>query len=144
MGCRAPRRRARRLERAAMLRRPGRWQLQAAIAACHADAPDSPTTDWLQVLTLYDLLLRFDRSPIVRLNRAVALARVEGPEPALAEVDALGDPLVRYHLWHAVRAELLRQTGREDEALAADLSALELTANDAERRLLAARLARSR
>lgn len=130
------------LERAARLRRPGRWQLHAAIAACHADAPDAAATDWLQVLTLYDMLLAYDRSPVVRLNRAVALARVEGPAAALAEVDAVEDPLARSHLWHAVRASLLRELGRDDEALAADLQALELTANDAERRLLAARARR--
>ncbi|WP_109212018.1 MULTISPECIES: DUF6596 domain-containing protein [Microbacterium] len=130
------------LEQAARLRRPGRWQLHAAIAACHADAADAASTDWLQVLTLYDMLLAYDRSPVVRLNRAVALARIEGPAVALSEVDALEDPLARSHLWHAVRASLLRDLGREDEALAADLRALELTANDAERRLLAARAAR--
>ncbi len=130
------------LERAARLRRPGRWQLHAAIAACHADAADAASTDWLQVLTLYDMLLAYDRSPVVRLNRAVALARVEGPAAALAEVDALEEALARSHLWHAVRASLLRELGRDDEALAADLRALELTANDAERRLLAARAGR--
>ena len=128
------------LERAAVLRRPGRWQLHAAIAACHADAADAASTDWLQVLTLYDMLLAYDRSPIVRLNRAVALARVAGADAALAEVDALEPTLARYYLWHAVRAQLLRERGREPEALAADLRALELTANDAERRLIAARL----
>ncbi|MFE5410036.1 RNA polymerase sigma factor [Microbacterium sp. NPDC056569] len=130
------------LERAARLRRPGRWQLHAAIAACHADAADAASTDWLQVLTLYDMLLAYDRSPVVRLNRAVALARVDGAAAALAEVDALEGPLARSHLWHAVRASLLRDLGRDDEALAADLRALELTANEAERRLLAARAAR--
>lgn len=130
------------LERAARLRRPGRWQLHAAIAACHADAPDAASTDWLQVLTLYDMLLAYDRTPVVRLNRAVALARVDGADAALAEVDALADPLARSHLWHAVRASLLRELGRDDEALAADLRALELTANEAERRLLAARTGR--
>ena len=130
------------LERAARLRRPGRWQLHAAIAACHADAADAASTDWLQVLTLYDMLLAYDRSPVVRLNRAVALARVEGPGAALEEVDGLADPLARSHLWHAVRGTLLRDLGRDDEALAADLRAVELTANEAERRLLAARAAR--
>ena len=130
------------LDRAALLRRPGRWQLHAAIAACHADAASSDATDWLQVLTLYDMLLAYDGSPVVRLNRAVALARVDGPGEALAEVDALGDSLARSHLWHAVRAQLLRALGRDDEALAEDLQALELTANEAERRLLTARLAR--
>lgn len=127
------------LERAARLRRPGRWQLHAAIAACHADAADAVSTDWLQVLTLYDMLLAYDRSPVVRLNRAVALARVDGSGPALEEVDAVASALSRSHLWHAVRASLLRDLGRDDEALAADLRALELTANEAERRLLAAR-----
>lgn len=130
------------LERAARVRRPGRWQLQAAIATCHADAPDAAATDWLQVLTLYDMLLAYDRSPVVRLNRAVALARIDGPDAALAEVDALSGPLARSHLWHAVRASLLRDLGRRDEALAEDLMALELTANEAERRLLAERAGR--
>ncbi len=130
------------LERAARLRRPGRWQLHAAIAACHADPPDVASTDWLQVLTLYDMLLAYDDTPVVRLNRAVALARVEGPAAALVEVDALAGPLARSHLWHAVRASLLRDLGRDDDALAADLRALELTANEAERRLLAARASR--
>ncbi|WP_243728635.1 DUF6596 domain-containing protein [Microbacterium sp. BK668] len=129
------------LERAAMLRRPGRWQLHAAIAGCHADAATSADTDWLQVLTLYDMLLRYDRSPLVRLNRAVALAEIEGPAAALVEVDALEPALAGYHLWHAVRAHLLRALGRDAEATAADLRALELTANQAERRLLSARLA---
>lgn len=132
----------RRLERAALLRRPGRWQLQAAIAACHADAATSAETDWLQVLTLYDMLLAYDRSPVVRLNRAVALLQVEGPESALAEVDELATPLAGFHLWHAVRAATLRRLGRDDEALESDLRALELTANQAERRLLIDRVSR--
>lgn len=130
----------RELERAAVLRRPGRWQLHAAIAACHADAEGSADTDWLQVLTLYDMLLAHDPSPIVRLNRAVALAEVDGAEAALAETDSLRLALDRYHLWHAVRAHLLRRVGRPHEADAADLRALELTANAAERRLIEARL----
>lgn len=129
-----------RLERAAMLRRPGRWQLQAAIAACHADAASASDTDWLQVLTLYDMLLAYDRSPVVRLNRAVALLRVAGPVAALAELDALAAALSGFHLWHAVRAAVLRDLGRDDDAMAADLAALELTANEAERRLLARRV----
>ncbi|MFC5931911.1 RNA polymerase sigma factor [Cryobacterium melibiosiphilum] len=128
------------LEKAAMLRRPGRWQLHAAIAACHSDTRDGGDTDWLQVLTLYDMLLAYDRSPIVRLNRTVALAEVDGPQAALNEVDALRPALTGYHLWHAVRARMLRLLGRRDEAMAADLRALELTANDAERRLLEARV----
>mgnify|MGYP001233756001 CR=1 FL=1 len=130
----------RELERAAALRRPGRWQLHAAIAACHADARSAGDTDWPQVLVLYDLLLGHDRSPIVRLNRAVALAEVAGPRAALQEVEPLRSDLAQYHLWHAVRAHLLRRLGRTDEASAADLHALELTANQAERRLIASRL----
>ena len=130
------------LERAAMLRRPGRWQLHAAIAACHTDAQGGEATDWLQVLTLYDMLLAYDRSPIVRLNRAVALAEIDGPRAALDEIDALRDDLSAYHLWHAVRARMLGALGRDDEAMAEDLCALELTANEAERRLLAARAGR--
>jgi RNA polymerase sigma-70 factor (ECF subfamily) len=130
------------LEKAAMLRCPGRWQLHAAIAACHSDTADGGDTDWLQVLTLYDMLLAYDRSPIVRLNRAVALAEVDGPQAALDEVDALRAALTGYHLWHAVRARMLRHLGRRDEAMAEDLHALELTANDAERRLLEARVDR--
>ncbi|WAB84424.1 RNA polymerase sigma factor [Microcella daejeonensis] len=128
------------LERAASIRSPGRWQLHAAIAACHSDTRDGSDTDWLQVLMLYDMVLAYDRSPIVRLNRAVALAEVDGPQAALDEVDALGPDLTRYHLWHAVRARMLRNLDRRDEALAADLRARELTANDAERRLLEARI----
>jgi predicted RNA polymerase sigma factor len=130
------------LERAATLRRPGRWQLHAAIAACHADAPTAADTDWLQVLTLYDMLLRYEPTPVVRLNRAVALAQVAGPETALIELDAVEEALAGYHLWHAVRAHVLRRLGRDAEATASDLRALELTANEAERRLIAARLAR--
>jgi RNA polymerase sigma factor (sigma-70 family) len=131
------------LEKAAMVRRPGRWQLHAAIAACHSDTRDGEDTDWLQVLTLYDMLLAYDRSPVVRLNRAVALAEVRGPQAALEEVDALQRPLAGYHLWHAVRARMLWHLGRRDEAMSEDLRALELTANDAEQRLLKGRIARS-
>ncbi len=122
---------------------PGRWQLHAAIAACHSDTRDGEDTDWPQVLTLYDLLLAYDHSPVFRLNRAVALAEVDGPQAALDEVDARGDALSGYHLWHAVRARMLRQLGQRDAAMAEDLHALELTANDAERRLLAARVDRA-
>jgi len=130
------------LESAARLRRSGRWQLHAAIAACHADASSSAATDWLQVLTLYDMLLRYDRSPVVRLNRAVALAAVEGPVEALAEVYSLESALAEYHLVLAERAHLLRLLGRDAEATAADLRALDLTDNQAERRLIVSRLAR--
>jgi RNA polymerase sigma-70 factor (ECF subfamily) len=128
------------LERAAGMRRPGRYQLQAAIAACHCEAATWADTDWLQILTLYDLLLRYDPSPVVRLNRAVATARVEGPAVALAEVDAVAGPLRRFHLLHATRAALLRELDRPDEARAADRLALAATGNVAERELLAERL----
>jgi predicted RNA polymerase sigma factor len=126
------------LERAAALRRPGRWQLQAAIAACHAEAPDAETTDWRQIVVLYELLLRYDTSPVVRLNRAVALAEVAGPGPALIEVDIL--PLETSHLWHAVRADLLTRLGRDAEAASANTRAASLARNQAEQRLLRARL----
>lgn len=128
------------LERAADHRQPGRYQLQAAIAACHASSPTWEATDWLQILTLYDLLLRHDSSPVVRLNRAVALGKVRGAEVALEYVDALAADLGRYHLFHATRADLLRTLGRSDEAAEADRRALELTANTAEQSLLRARL----
>ncbi len=129
------------LERAAVWRRPGRFQLQAAIAACHASAPTYAETDWLQILTLYDLLLRHDRSPVVRLNRAVALAECVDPGAALDEVEALGGELDAYHLWHATRADLLRRLGREDAASEANRRALDLAAIPAERALLRDRLA---
>ena len=128
------------LERAALWRRPGRFQLQAAIAACHASAPTYAETDWLQILTLYDLLLRHDRSPVVRLNRSVALAECVGPEAALEEVEALGAQLDAYHLWHATRADLLRRLGRLDAATAANQRAFDLAAIPAERALLRHRL----
>lgn len=128
------------LARAAAFHRPGTFQLQAAIAACHATAPSWVETDWLQIVTLYDLLLRLDGSPVVRLNRAIALGRLDGPAVALAEVDALGPKLDTYHLLHATRAHLLTKLGRPDEAAAANGRALELAANPAERTLLRGRL----
>jgi RNA polymerase sigma-70 factor (ECF subfamily) len=130
------------LERAAALRAPGRYQLQAAIAAVHATAPSWADTDWLQIVTLYEMLLRLDPSPVTRLNRAVAVAQLGRPqaEAALADVEALAEPLAAYHLFHATRAELLTAVGRADEAAEANRTALTLTANDAERRLLTTRL----
>ncbi|WP_223171045.1 hypothetical protein [Microbacterium sp. NIBRBAC000506063] len=92
------------------------------------------------MLALYDLLLRYDSSPFVRLNRAVALAEVAGAEPALIEVDALAGRFEEYHLWWALRADLLRRLGKPDAARGADRRAHALAANEAERRLLAARL----
>jgi RNA polymerase sigma factor (sigma-70 family) len=128
------------LERAGAMRRPGRYQLQAAIAACHAEAPSREATDWAQIVVLYDMLLRLDPSPVVRLNRAVALRWVAGPEAALAEVDSLAGRLDGYHLLHATRAELLLALGRREQARTAELLALRLTANRAERSLLERRL----
>jgi RNA polymerase sigma-70 factor (ECF subfamily) len=120
--------------------RPGRFQLEAAIAALHAEAPSFHETDWEQILLLYDALARHQPTPVVRLNRAIALSRVAGPRPAIAEIDALAPALDRYHLFHAARAELLRELGREEEAAAANEAALALAANEAERTLLRGRL----
>jgi RNA polymerase sigma-70 factor (ECF subfamily) len=130
------------IERAASLRRPGRYQLQAAIAAVHATGTSWAETDWLQVSLLYDELARHDPSPVVRLNHVVAHAQLVGPVDALARLETLAGPLAEYHLFHATRAELLAAAGRDDEAAEANRRALELTANDAERRLLATRLHR--
>ncbi|HEU4546494.1 MAG TPA: DUF6596 domain-containing protein [Microlunatus sp.] len=130
------------LVRSAELRRPGRFQLQAAIAACHADAARWADTDWLQILTLYDLLLTHDPSPVVRLNHAIALNHVSGPAPALAELSEIADRLEDYHLLHATRAQLLADLGDLDGARAANLRALELTDNPAEQDLLRTRIAR--
>ena len=128
------------LERAAGLRRPGPYQVQAAIVACHAEAASWETTDWPQILALYDVLARFDPSPIVALNRAIALRYVAGPEAALAAADTLASALDRYHLFHATRAELLRALGRAEEARESYLRAIALTANPAEQALLRERL----
>ncbi len=120
----------------ACLRRnqPGPYQIQAAIAAVHADAPSAERTDWRQILALYDQLLEHDPSPVVRLNRAVAVAEAEGAAAGLALVDAL--ELSSYYLFHAIRADLLRRLGRDGEAAAAYATAIELTENEAERGFL--------
>ncbi|MHB1585188.1 MAG: RNA polymerase sigma factor [Acidimicrobiales bacterium] len=128
------------LERAASFGRPGPYQIEAAIAAVHGEAADWGSTDWRQLLALYTMLGEVDRSPVVALNRAVVLAEVRGAETGLAEVDRLAGQLARYHLFHAVRASLLRRLDRTDEARAADAEALRRTANPAERALLGARL----
>jgi RNA polymerase sigma-70 factor (ECF subfamily) len=122
---------------------PGRFALQAAIAALHAEAPSYATTDWPQVLALYGELLRAWPSPVVALNRIVALAEVDGPEAALAELDELGRDgrLASYHYLPAARAALLRRLGRRAEAADAYRAALELASNEAERDFLARRLA---
>jgi RNA polymerase sigma-70 factor (ECF subfamily) len=113
---------------------PGPYQIQAAINAVHTDAPSADATDWRQILALYDQLTVFDRSPVVELNRAVALAEVEGVDTALASIDAL--PLDSYYLLHAVRADFLRRLGRAEQAAAEYDAAFELTDNEAERAFL--------
>jgi RNA polymerase sigma factor (sigma-70 family) len=128
------------LQRAAGRHQPGPYQLQAAIVACHAEAPDWEHTDWEQIVLLYDMLLHLAPSPLTQLHRAIAWSYIAGAEDALAEVDALAPDLERYHLYHATRAELLGALGREDEARAANRRALELTANPAEQALLRARI----
>jgi RNA polymerase sigma-70 factor (ECF subfamily) len=119
--------------------RPGPYQIQAAINAVHSDAPAAAATDWRQILQLYDQLLAFVPGPIVALNRAVAVGEVEGPEAALTIVDALDAPrhhLDRYHLFHAIRADLLRRAGRAAEAAAAYDAAIACSENTAEREFL--------
>lgn len=121
---------------------PGPYTIQAAIAALHCQAARAEETDWPQILSLYDLLARLQPSPIVSLNRAVAVAMVRGPEPALALIDALaatGD-LDTYHLLHSARADLLRRAGSPEEAAKAYERALALVSNDSERRFLERRL----
>jgi RNA polymerase sigma-70 factor (ECF subfamily) len=118
--------------------RPGPYQIQAAINAVHSDAPDAEATDWGQILRLYDLHLAIAPSPIVALNRAVALAEVEGPGPALALVDDLD--LDRHHVYHAIRADLLRRLGRAAEAAVAYEVAIARTENTVERDFLRRRL----
>jgi len=125
---------------AARQRKPGPYQLQAAIVACHAEAEDWADTDWEQILLLYDMLMHLAPSPITRLHRAVALRYTAGPRAALDELDTLADALDRYHLYHATRAELLRALGHPHQARAADERALALTANPAEQALLQHRI----
>jgi RNA polymerase sigma-70 factor (ECF subfamily) len=121
---------------------PGQYALQAAIAAVHCQAGRAEDTDWPQILRLYDFLERLQASPVVALNRAVAVAMVEGPRPALALIDSLaasGD-LNDYHLLHAARADLLRRMGDFEEAAKSYGRALALVTNDSERRFLERRL----
>jgi RNA polymerase sigma-70 factor (ECF subfamily) len=116
------------------INRPGRYQILAAINAVHTDAPTAADTDWSQIVALYDQLTRIDPSPIVALNRAVAVAELDGPEVALALIDRL--PLSGYHAWHAARADLLRRLGRTAEAKEAYDAAAAATQNSAERAYL--------
>jgi RNA polymerase sigma-70 factor (ECF subfamily) len=122
------------------LNRPGPYQIQAAINAVHSDAPTAAATDWRQIAALYDQLLLVAPSPIIVLNRAVAVAEVDGPEAALALIDPLD--LDTYYLFHAIRADLLRRLGRREEAVLAYEEAIARTENTAERSFLQARRAR--
>jgi len=125
---------------AGRLHRPGPYQVQAAIVACHAEAPSWEATDWPQILALYDTLITIAPSPVASLNRAIAVRYVHGPAAALAEVECIARELSRYRLVHATRAELLRDLGRPVEARLADEQALALTSNPAERTLLEQRI----
>lgn len=128
------------LTRAARQQRPGPYQLQAAILACHADAGHWQETDWEQIVLLYDMLLHLEPSPVTRLHRTIALRYRSGPQAAMAELEALAHELGRYHLYHATRADLLRELGRPGEARDEDCRALELTANPAEQTVLQQRI----
>jgi RNA polymerase sigma factor (sigma-70 family) len=129
------------IARAARQKRPGPYQLQAAIVACHAEADRWEDTDWEQIVLLYDMLLHLQPSPVTRLHRAIALRYRSGAAAAMNEMCALADELDGYHLYHATLAELCRVLGRVDEARAADRRALSLTANPAERVVLQQRIA---
>ena len=130
-----------RLARAERVRRAGPFQLQAAILAAHATAPAWEATPWDAIVTLYDALHRIQPTPVVGMNRALAVAERDGPASGLAAIDALGGVLEGYHLFHAARGEMLRRLGRAAEARSAVHRALDLTDNPAERRLLGTRLA---
>ncbi len=118
----------------------GPFALQAAIAALHCQAPSAEDTDWRQIVRLYEVLARLQPSPIVSLNRAVAVAMVEGPGRGLVLIDALAADLDEYHLFHAARADLLRRAGTIGEAVKSYRRALALVTNDSERRFLERRL----
>jgi RNA polymerase sigma-70 factor, ECF subfamily len=130
------------LDEALAMRRAGSYQVQAAIAACHATAPDAASTDWPQIAALYGQLARLAPSPVVELNRAVAVAMAEGVETGLRLVDELSAsaPLEGYYLLPATRADLLRRAGRPQEARAAYVEAVALAPTEAERRYLTGRL----
>jgi predicted RNA polymerase sigma factor len=128
------------LARFALLRGPGPYAIQAAIAAEHCRAARAEDTDWGRIRALYDQLVAIDRSPVVRLNRAVAVAMELGPEDGLAEIDRI-DGLEGYHLLHSARADLLRRAGRVSDAAAAYDRALELATSPVERSFLERRRA---
>jgi RNA polymerase sigma-70 factor (ECF subfamily) len=131
------------VERALASRRIGPYALQAAISAVHAEAPDSAATDWNQIVALYGVLLRAEPSPVVELNRAVAVAMRDGPETGLALIDAIlaRGELQDYRLAHAARADLCRRLGKKTEARASYERALALTRQEPEQRFLERRLA---
>jgi len=134
------------VERALSSRRLGPYTIQAAIAAVHAESPNAAATDWAEIVGLYDVLSRADSSPVIELNRAVAVAMRDGPAAGLALIDAIlerGD-LLDYRLAHAARAELCRRLGRTAEARASFERALALARQEPERRLLKRRLAELR
>jgi RNA polymerase sigma-70 factor (ECF subfamily) len=114
--------------------RPGRYQILAAINAVHTDAPTASDTEWSQVVALYNQLVQLDPSPIVALNRAVAVAELDGPKVALTLIDQL--PLAGYHAWHVARADILRRLGRSTEAKESYDAAIAATRNSAERAYL--------
>ena len=128
------------LARAERMGRTGSYQLQSAILAAHATASSWAATPWSAIVALYDALHRLEPTPVIGLNRALALAERDGPAAALAALEPLAERLDGYHLFHAARAEMLRRLGRSDEARDADRRALELTDNPAEQRLLEQRL----
>jgi RNA polymerase sigma-70 factor (ECF subfamily) len=127
------------LSRALARRRPGRYQVEAAIAALHVEAPSAQEVDWPQIAALYEELWRLTPSPVVALNRAVAVAEAGRPEDGLALVEEI-EGLERYHLLHAARADFLRRLGRSAEASEAYRQALKLTRNPAEQDFLRQRL----
>jgi len=131
------------VERAISSRRFGPYTLQAAIAAVHAAAPTAQATDWAQIAGLYDVLVRADPTPVVALNRAVAIAMRDGPTAGLVEIDRVlaGGELDAYHWAHSARADLCRRLGRVDEARAGYARALGLASQSPERRFLERRMA---
>ena len=131
------------LDTAIARRRPGPYQVQAAIAALHAQAPRPEDTDWPEIATLYRVLKTMSPSPVIELNWAVAVAMADGPDAGLALMEPLADDLDRYHLFHAARADLLRRSGRTSEAKAAYQRALELVTNPIEHKYLLRRVSQA-
>lgn len=131
------------IDAAVEMRQPGPYQVQAAIAALHARAPRPEDTDWPQIATLYRGLKAMWPSPVIELNRAVAVAMADGPDAGLALMEPLADELERYHLFHAARADLLRRSGRSNEAKVAYQRALDLATNPVERNYLLRRVSQA-